>query len=75
MQKSDDHSDFFHFSIGWMLGEPEESQKDFGIMDKKLLDEISSISVSFNSVKVKIGNTISSISLRKDGKRKRGVLG
>jgi len=75
IQKPDDLSDFFHFSIGWMLEEPEESQKDFGTIDKKLLDEISSIKVCFDSVKVKIGNTISSISLHKDAKRKPGILG
>jgi len=75
IQEQDDHSDFFHFSIGWMLEEPEESQKDFSATDKRLLDEISSIKVCFDSVKVKIGNTISSISLHKDAKRKRGILG
>jgi len=75
IQKQDDYSDFFHFSIGWMLEEPEELQKDFCTIDKKLLDEISSIKVCFDSVKVKIGNTISSISLHKDTKRKRGILG
>ena len=74
-QRQDDHSDFFHFSIGWMLEEPEASQKDFSTTKKKLLDEISSIEVCFDSVKVKIGNTISSISLHKDAKRKRGILG
>jgi len=71
----DDYSDFFHFSIGWMLREPEASQKDFGTVDKKLLEEISSIKVRFESVKVKIGNTISSISFHGDAKRKRGMLG
>ena len=73
--KRDDYSDFFHFSIGWMLEEPGESQKDFGIIDRELLDEVSSIKVRFDSVKVKIGNTISSISLQKDAKRKWGILG
>jgi hypothetical protein len=75
IREQDDYSDFFHFSIGWMLEDPEESQKDFGIIDKQLLSEISSIKVRFDSVKVKIGNTISSVSLHKDAKRKRGILG
>jgi len=64
-RRENDHSDHFHFSIGWQLEEPTERQMDFEGVSPTLLEEVRNIRVKIESVKVKIGNTISSVTLRR----------
>lgn len=74
-----DCSDAFHISIAWSLEAPEEELRDpmtQGEVVAILERETSKIQVSFEVVKVKIGNAVHSLSLatRNDAKE-RGFLG
>jgi len=74
--RENDHSDYFHFSIGWQLEEPNERQMDFEGVSPTVLEEVKNIRVKIESVKVKIGNTISSVTLRRSqSDDSRSILG
>lgn len=73
--RKDVSPDRFHFSIGWQLEEPSDRQmKLTGLDDAKVLEEVKGIRVKVDSVKVKIGNTITSVSLRRSGTGKKMIL-
>ncbi|KAJ5538990.1 hypothetical protein N7513_007322 [Penicillium frequentans] len=56
-----DFSDYFHISLAWALKEPNTEEKDrVATSDLKPLQDLR---VRFDSVKVKIGNNVSSIPL------------
>lgn len=59
--KIEDHSHCFHISLAWSLTEPTPDVKDrTARMDLRRLGDLA---VHFDSVKAKIGNTVSSIPL------------
>lgn len=60
----DEYSDMFHFSLGWSLEEPVNKTLDLNDLEGGTADDLKSIRVRFDSVKVKIGNTITSVPLR-----------
>ena len=67
-----DVSSSFHISIGWSLDEPAESmnEKLDGITDY----ELSELSLEVNSIKVKIGNAITVISLISEVACSNGII-
>lgn len=56
-----DVSSSFHISIGWSLHKPAESMDEK--LDEITDDELSGLSLEVNSIKAKIGNVITVISL------------
>lgn len=73
-----DCSDKFHFSIAWTLQQPDNAevlQHDSSVEDA--LENAATLSVEFESVKVKIGNTVTSLPLDDGNLRpdRKGFLG
>ncbi|KAE8382206.1 U6 snRNA phosphodiesterase Usb1 [Aspergillus bertholletiae] len=58
---STDYSNFFHISLAWSLTEPSPDEKDQ--IASIELRELSNLSVSFDCVKAKLGNNITSMPL------------
>ncbi|PGH33432.1 hypothetical protein GX50_03739 [[Emmonsia] crescens] len=56
-----DYSDYFHISIAWSLTEP--SQEDKQRVASVELGKVKEIEVPFNSVKLKIGNSVHNLEL------------
>lgn len=63
---TDEADDHFHFSIGWQLCAPSNSKTTFHGIDPDCLESVKNLRAEFSAVKVKIGNTISSLSLQRD---------
>jgi hypothetical protein len=61
LPEAEDYTNCFHISLAWSLTAPslEEQQHVSGIA----LDEMSSLEISFSSVKAKIGNVVHSLNL------------
>lgn len=56
-----DCTEAFHISVGWQLEMPSESQRE--TMGKIDSNGLSGISPFFDSVKLKVGNSVKSINL------------
>ena len=70
---SDDFSSHFHISIGWSLAEPSDEE-----LERTRSADISHVlskAISFDAVKVKIGNAITVIPLSKRVDVGRGLIG
>jgi len=67
---STDYTSFFHFSIAWSLTGPN----DVHAKDIKALGLIEDTKVSIKAVKVKIGDSVTSIALAVESDDSRGVL-
>ena len=65
-----DSTEFFHVSIGWVLDSPLQRGERL-----ELTREVSKLNVGFDTVKVKIGNTVTSISLSSEVVDNKGILG
>jgi len=65
-----DSTEFFHVSIGWVLDSPLQRGERL-----ELTRDVSKLNASFDTVKVKIGNTVSSISLSSEVVDSKGILG
>lgn len=72
----EDFGDHFHFSIAWCLKEPEEGAGMGLEAIQRLMQDVEDMNVKLDSVKVKIGNVVTSLELD-GGQRwsKRGILG
>lgn len=70
----DDVTANFHFSIGWQLEAPGQERVDLLGISEKVLEEVRDIKVKFDSVKVKIGNTITSVPLLRSVSNKKTIL-
>lgn len=70
----DDYSDMFHFSLGWSLEKPSKEMIDFGGVEEKVSEDLRDIRAQFDSVKVKIGNTITSVPLGRTQNPDKSVL-
>lgn len=65
-------SDSFHVSLAWSLSHPAAKATDV----KRAHEEVKDLRTVFDIVKVKVGNTISSIPLsNKTVESRRGILG
>ena len=62
LTEAEDLTNGFHISLAWSLTEPsvDEQQRAAGIA----LDKITSLDISFSSVKAKIGNVVHSLNLK-----------
>jgi hypothetical protein len=67
-----DCSDSFHVSLAWSLKKPSDN----AINQAVIVDELKQLAVTFDSVKVKIGNILTSVPLLSKVAKSRGsVLG
>ena len=64
-------SSYFHISIAWMLHPPSQA-----LMEKmeELSHDLQALSVGVGSVKVKIGNVVSSIDLEREVDSKNSIV-
>ena len=58
-----DMSTAFHVSIAWTLEKVEDHDKLY--LDSATVDELMTIAINFNIVKLKIGNLVTDLKLRK----------
>jgi len=72
--QKDDLPNCFHFSIGWQLEAPNDRQLGFEGIDYASLKAVKNIRVQIDSVKVKIGNTITSVMLQRSILHDRSIL-
>lgn len=72
IESLEDMSSHFHVSIGWNLGPP---QGDFVDRVKTMSHNQESMNINVSAVKVKIGNTITSIPLSVKGAKASGIIG
>lgn len=70
----DDSSSGFHISIGWALDRPAAKQQD-NQLDSELRQAGNIIAINVTSVKVKIGNSISTIPLSANRAMSNGIMG
>lgn len=78
--RASDHSECFHISIAWSLNPPEAGMMDMTLHSEavtaRMEKEVRKIEVGFDAVKVKIGNTVSSVDLSARAReRAKGILG
>ena len=64
-----DHTEHFHVSIAWNLAEPDPAFIKL-VNDFDVSEHVTSLEPTFDTVKVKVGNTVHSIDL---GSKKKGL--
>lgn len=60
---NENFDDHFHFSIAWCLKEPQEEPGFEERAIENLMQDVANIVINFDSVKVKIGNVVTSLEL------------
>lgn len=76
--KERDLSEHFHVSIGWTLQRPsEEMMTRLSTINESdgVMKDIKILSVRFNSVKLKIGNTVKDVALPVKAEEGKGLIG
>lgn len=75
--EEEDFTDCFHFSIAWTL-DPPIPQSETGRpaqVERQIWDEVKKLRVWFTEVKVKIGNSVSSMPFANQNEENKGILG
>jgi len=70
-----DASDFFHFSIAWSLSAPPKQDGVESVEHQQLPDCVQSLRAGCEGVKVKIGNTVTSIMFGNSQNTSNSLLG
>ncbi|EOD49028.1 hypothetical protein UCRNP2_4236 [Neofusicoccum parvum UCRNP2] len=78
VNRRDDRSSAFHVSLAWSLEPPPDELQDLAAVDdvvRFMQQDVAQMSVKFEVIKAKVGNTVHAIELAPKRKEEKGILG